>query len=189
MTIKVPCGQCGENLEFESEHVGTTVSCPHCGKNTRLGAGNKPSSLLSQGSKRIVPPPLSGNFRLSNILLGVIAMLLALLAIVEIWPTIQRHSVSVAIKEQPPVHVVRETIEWDYKVVDGETYGPTLIRLDPNDEKKIFGETSSKGFKLLENLLNELGKSGWELVLQSEAGRSRKDENERKIALIFKRKK
>jgi hypothetical protein len=34
--LKGPCGQCGSNIEFPAELVGTVAECPHCGKSTEL---------------------------------------------------------------------------------------------------------------------------------------------------------
>jgi hypothetical protein len=34
--LKGPCGQCGGNIEFPAEMVGTVAECPHCGKSTEL---------------------------------------------------------------------------------------------------------------------------------------------------------
>jgi hypothetical protein len=34
--LKGPCSQCGSNVEFPAEMVGTVADCPHCGKPTEL---------------------------------------------------------------------------------------------------------------------------------------------------------
>src|SRR5271154_4566591 len=34
--LKGPCGQCGGNIEFPVELIGTTIECPHCGKPAEL---------------------------------------------------------------------------------------------------------------------------------------------------------
>jgi DNA-directed RNA polymerase subunit RPC12/RpoP len=34
--IVCPCNNCSDNLEFDSEHAGETVTCPHCGMDTVL---------------------------------------------------------------------------------------------------------------------------------------------------------
>ena len=34
--IVCPCNNCSGNLEFDSEHAGETVACPHCGMDTVL---------------------------------------------------------------------------------------------------------------------------------------------------------
>ncbi len=37
MIAKCPCQHCGNPIEFEAEHTGAVVTCPHCGKETALG--------------------------------------------------------------------------------------------------------------------------------------------------------
>lgn len=36
MITKCQCGSCGNGLEFELEHEGTMIDCPHCGEKTIL---------------------------------------------------------------------------------------------------------------------------------------------------------
>jgi len=35
-TAKCPCNQCSQKIEFEAEHAGETIQCPHCGMDTVL---------------------------------------------------------------------------------------------------------------------------------------------------------
>jgi hypothetical protein len=34
--LKGPCSNCGGNIEFPVELIGTVIACPHCGQNTEL---------------------------------------------------------------------------------------------------------------------------------------------------------
>lgn len=36
MIAKCGCQRCGQPVEFEAEHAGTTIDCPHCGRHTVL---------------------------------------------------------------------------------------------------------------------------------------------------------
>jgi hypothetical protein len=51
--MKCPCQICSGHIEFESEYVGQTVSCPHCGMETKLYAPQNPMKSDPQP-----PPPI-----------------------------------------------------------------------------------------------------------------------------------
>jgi len=34
--LRGPCTQCGRSIVYPAEQIGTTISCPHCGKLTEL---------------------------------------------------------------------------------------------------------------------------------------------------------
>jgi DNA-directed RNA polymerase subunit RPC12/RpoP len=47
-TIVCTCNQCKQNIEFEAEHAGTTVPCPHCGVDTVLFSPALKDQVLKQ---------------------------------------------------------------------------------------------------------------------------------------------
>jgi predicted RNA-binding Zn-ribbon protein involved in translation (DUF1610 family) len=49
MLVKSTCQSCGGHLEFEAEHVGTQIECPHCQQPTLLrSAGLRPGTRGKQ---------------------------------------------------------------------------------------------------------------------------------------------
>lgn len=40
--LKGPCQQCGSNIEYPAELIGTTINCPHCGQSTELQLARPP---------------------------------------------------------------------------------------------------------------------------------------------------
>ncbi len=57
MIAKCPCDHCGKNIEFATEEFlsGSSVACPHCGKETFLSVSPKSKPAVSSLSK--LPPP------------------------------------------------------------------------------------------------------------------------------------
>lgn len=57
MIANCPCDNCGENIEFATEEFlsGSSVTCPHCGKETFLSVSPKPKSSAVSPPK--LPPP------------------------------------------------------------------------------------------------------------------------------------
>jgi hypothetical protein len=57
MIAKCPCDHCGKNIEFATEEFlsGSSVTCPHCGRETFLSVSPKPKPAVSSLSK--LPPP------------------------------------------------------------------------------------------------------------------------------------
>jgi hypothetical protein len=53
-TAKCPCNHCSGHIEFDSEHTGETVQCPHCGIDTLLFL----PQLARVPFKPPAPPPL-----------------------------------------------------------------------------------------------------------------------------------
>jgi hypothetical protein len=45
--VKCACSNCSGHLEFDGEHAGVTVACPHCGLATKLIALPEPASWAS----------------------------------------------------------------------------------------------------------------------------------------------
>ena len=63
MIAKCPCDHCGENIEFATEEFlsGSSVACPHCGKETFLSVSPKPKPSASSPPKPVAPatpPPI-----------------------------------------------------------------------------------------------------------------------------------
>lgn len=48
MEITDVCKECAGKVAFDAEHVGTTISCPHCGKDMVLAV-----------PKTVTPPPVT----------------------------------------------------------------------------------------------------------------------------------
>lgn len=46
------CRNCSENLEYEINHSGETIQCPHCGKETKLGISQTTLKSAATISKR-----------------------------------------------------------------------------------------------------------------------------------------
>jgi predicted nucleic acid-binding Zn-ribbon protein len=57
MIAKCPCDHCGENIEFATQEFlsGSSIACPHCGKETFLSVSSKPKSPAGLPPK--LPPP------------------------------------------------------------------------------------------------------------------------------------
>ena len=88
MFVKCACSSCSENLEFDDSNVGSTVTCPHCGRETVLFLPRvKP--VASPDSAKLTLQPwrtrwASACMKIApNRLALVTAVLLALLASVE----------------------------------------------------------------------------------------------------------
>ena len=45
--VTCPCSNCSGRIEFEFEHAGETVQCPHCSKPTVLSAPPKKANLIA----------------------------------------------------------------------------------------------------------------------------------------------
>ena len=77
MFEKCLCNHCSGNIEFDSEHAGQMVACPHCGLETKLYVPkvpfNKPSQNVSVEIKRGVNP------------LGIASLVLGIGACVFCW--------------------------------------------------------------------------------------------------------
>jgi len=77
MFEKCSCGHCSGHIEFDSEHAGQMVACPHCGLETKLYVPkvplNKPSLNVSVEIKRGVNP------------LGIASLVLGIGACVFCW--------------------------------------------------------------------------------------------------------
>jgi DNA-directed RNA polymerase subunit RPC12/RpoP len=74
MFEKCSCGHCSGHIEFDSEHAGQMVACPHCGHETKLYVPKVPLSKSSQNVsveiKRGVNP-----LGIASLILGIIACL------------------------------------------------------------------------------------------------------------------
>lgn len=56
MLVKCPCNNCSGHVEFDSQDVGRTIECPHCGLETLLFVPQRP---LDPPPPPVVPPPVS----------------------------------------------------------------------------------------------------------------------------------
>lgn len=63
---KCPCNHCSEHLEFEAEHAGETIACPHCGMETLLFVPQvpKPPPVAKQATPANCP--ICGNIQRKN---------------------------------------------------------------------------------------------------------------------------
>ena len=59
MIAKCPCDHCGKNIEFATEEFlsGSSVACPHCGKETFLSVSPKSKPATSSLPKLTPPKP------------------------------------------------------------------------------------------------------------------------------------
>jgi DNA-directed RNA polymerase subunit RPC12/RpoP len=54
------CQVCGRRLEFSVEHSGQSITCPHCGRTTRLKPA--PPELIEAAPPEVIPPqPLAAS--------------------------------------------------------------------------------------------------------------------------------
>src|SRR5687767_5930574 len=91
---KVPCQQCGTNLEFPPELAGQTIDCPVCKQPTALEAIEAESNSEKLPSNGITAPELLSLFAgpvtrpraafLYSIGLGVVAFAMVLLPIIYV---------------------------------------------------------------------------------------------------------
>lgn len=71
--LKGPCNECGGNIEFPVDLIGTVVDCPHCGKSTELRLATPPQEP-TVSRKLIVWTAVAGLI----LVLGVVGSLIAL---------------------------------------------------------------------------------------------------------------
>ena len=70
--LKRPCLSCGESIEFPSDGVGQTITCPHCGQATALS--NAPSAeTLTEVEVETSPQKPKGKFSWLVVIAIVIA--------------------------------------------------------------------------------------------------------------------
>jgi endogenous inhibitor of DNA gyrase (YacG/DUF329 family) len=67
------CSQCGRQLEFPAEIIGTTVQCPYCGKPTELMLATPPQE--KSGSRKAITRAV---IAILVLLLGLAGSLIAL---------------------------------------------------------------------------------------------------------------
>jgi len=51
-TAKCPCIYCSQNIEFDSDHAGETIPCPHCGMETTLYRAPEPEPIQAKPSRK-----------------------------------------------------------------------------------------------------------------------------------------
>jgi hypothetical protein len=82
MFEKCSCGHCSGHIEFDSEHAGQMVACPHCGLETELSvAPNKSNSP----SPRAIPNNVSVEIKRGVSPLGIASLVLGIIACLFCW--------------------------------------------------------------------------------------------------------